>query len=276
VHAIITASCDPELRDKCNTFDMVTPDGQPVRWALNLLYGAKLKERVYGPELMLRLCRRAGEVGIPVYLYGGSPVVVEALRTNLSEMYPKLEIAGYESPPYRPLTADEDEAVVQRINDSGAGIVFIGLGCPKQDRFAYDHRKSIDGVQLCVGAAFDLHAGAKNSAPGWMQKRGLEWLYRLIQEPKRLWRRYLVTNSVFLWKLALALARRRSLRRRYQQELDRVRHPHRCETGDTAEISLAAEGNGNGKRRLGNGRVHWSPSDRMERRSNVDSVEKDD
>lgn len=212
VHAVVTASCNPELMENVNAFDMVTPDGQPVRWALNLLYGTKLTDRVYGPELMLRLCRSAAGRGVSIYLYGGSPQVVETLQENLRSQFAGLEIAGYESPPFRELTEEEDRAVVERINNSGAGLVFIGLGCPKQDRFAYAHRDSLRAVQICVGAAFDFHAGAKPMAPAWMQRHGLEWLYRLVKEPRRLWHRYLVTNSVFLGKLGLALCRRRKRR----------------------------------------------------------------
>ncbi len=205
VHAVITASCDEELRRQVNTFDMITPDGQPVRWALNLLHGTGLKDRVYGPDLTLHLCRRAARDGVSIYLYGGSPEVVETLQHNLRKLCPGLEIAGYESPPFRKLTPEEDQEVIDRINASGAGLVFIGLGCPKQDVFAYEHRNSINAVQLCVGAAFDFHAGRKSQAPAWMQKRGLEWLYRLVQEPRRLWKRYLVTNSIYLAKLAKSL-----------------------------------------------------------------------
>lgn len=209
VHALISASCDKTLRSKVNAFDIVTPDGQPVRWALNLLHGTKLSDRVYGPELMLRLCREATRAGISIYLYGGSPEVVEKLRANLRRLIPDLELAGFESPPFRELTPGEEQAAVARVNSSGAGLVFVGLGCPKQDLFAHRHRADIEGVQVCVGAAFDFHAGVKKTAPGWMQRRGLEWLYRLVQEPRRLWRRYLVTNSIFLARLALALVRRR-------------------------------------------------------------------
>jgi len=205
VHAVVTASCDPLLRDKVNTFDLVTPDGQPVRWALNLLHGAQLTERVFGAELMGRLCQGAAELAIPIYLYGGSPVVLEDLRAKLCQAFPNLRIAGAESPPYRALTAEEDRAVIERIHASDARIVFVGLGCPKQDHFAYEHRATIQAVQVCVGAAFDFWAGAKKMAPAWMQRTGLEWLYRLSQEPGRLWRRYLVTNSIFLVKLAAAL-----------------------------------------------------------------------
>src|SRR5204863_3570670 len=155
--------------------------------------------------LMLRLCRAAAAAGVSIYLYGGNPAVAEKLRANLLAACPGLEIAGYEAPPFRALTPDEDEAVVERINASGAGLVFIGLGCPKQDHFAFEHRDRLRAVQLCVGAAFDFHAGVKKMAPAWMQRRGLEWLFRLGQEPGRLWRRYLVTNSRFVAKLGVAL-----------------------------------------------------------------------
>ena len=205
VHAVITFCSDQHLKEVSNDFDMITPDGQPVRWALNLLHGAKLKERVYGPELMLHICRKAAAEGVSIYLYGGNDEVAESLQRNLQETIPGLKIAGYEAPPFRPLTQDEDKAVIERINSSGAGIVFIGLGCPKQDLFAHEHKDSIRAVQVCVGAAFDFHAGVKSTAPEWMQKRGLEWLYRLIQEPKRLWRRYLVTNSSYCGRLFLSL-----------------------------------------------------------------------
>jgi exopolysaccharide biosynthesis WecB/TagA/CpsF family protein len=207
VHAIVTASGDRDLRAKVNTFELVTPDGQPVRWAMNLLHHTGLTDRVYGPDLTLHLCRAAAEEGVPIYLYGGNPTVAEKLRANLLQLCPNLEIAGHEAPPFRPLTFEEDEAVVERINASGAGLVFIGLGCPKQDLFAAEHRDRIRAVQVCVGAAFDFHAGVKSVAPAWMQRRGLEWLYRLWQEPGRLWRRYLVTNSIFLAKLAAAFVR---------------------------------------------------------------------
>lgn len=202
-HAVVTASNDDELREAVNKFQIVAPDGQPVRWALNKLYRTRLRDRVYGPELMLRLCKRAAGEGVSIYLYGGvNDGLLDKLRWNLTAKFPKLRIAGAESPPFRPLTEEEDRRAVQRINDSGAGLVFIGLGCPKQDRFAFEHREKLDGVQICVGAAFDFHAGVKKIAPAWMQRRGLEWLYRLLSEPRRLFRRYLVTNSIFVKKFA--------------------------------------------------------------------------
>jgi len=202
-HAVITASTDPQLAERVNTFQIVAPDGQPVRWALNLLHRTGLPERVCGPEIMKRLTERAAAEGVSIYLYGGSQPVLEALRSNLQQRHPELKIAGAESPPFRPLTDEEDAAAVKRINDSGAGIVFIGLGAPKQDHYAYEHRERIQAVQVCVGAAFDFHAGFKKMAPVWMQRCGVEWLFRLAQEPRRLWHRYLVTNTLFLKSLAL-------------------------------------------------------------------------
>ena len=209
VHALVTASRNEELRQAVNEFQLLAPDGQPVRWALNCLHALRLKDRVYGPELMLRLCERAAEEGIPIYLYGSSQTVIDALQQRLVQRFPRLLIAGAESPPYRELTPEEDDDVVRRVNSSGAGILFVGLGAPKQDLFAHAHRDRIDAVQVCVGAAFDFHAGTKAIAPPWMQKHGLEWLFRLTQEPHRLWRRYLVTNSLFVSKLIAALVSRR-------------------------------------------------------------------
>jgi exopolysaccharide biosynthesis WecB/TagA/CpsF family protein len=197
VHCVMCGVQDRAHSRRLNAFDVVATDGQPVRWALNLLHGAGLHDRVYGPEQTRRVCKAAAEQGVPIYLYGSMPAVLTRLEQNLLKMFPNLKIAGMESPPFRPLTAAEDDAVVQRINASGAGILLIGLGAPKQERFAYDHRNKIKAVQLCVGAAFDFHAGMKKTAPAWMQKRGLEWLFRLGQEPGRLWKRYLTTNTQF-------------------------------------------------------------------------------
>jgi N-acetylglucosaminyldiphosphoundecaprenol N-acetyl-beta-D-mannosaminyltransferase len=208
VHGLMVAAGDPVHRARLNAFDIVAADGQPVRWAMNLLHVQAVRRRTYGPHMMLDVCDSAARLGLPIYLYGGKPEVVEKLRDNLCRSYPGLKIVGVESPPFRPLTPDEDEQVVRRINASGARIVFIGLGCPRQEVFAYEHRHRIDAVQLCVGAAFDMHAGTLAMAPVWMQARGLEWLYRLSREPGRLWKRYLVTNTQFVLRLIPALLRR--------------------------------------------------------------------
>jgi exopolysaccharide biosynthesis WecB/TagA/CpsF family protein len=216
-HGIVTASNDPRLRQVVNRFQAIVPDGQPVRWALNLLHGAGLPDRVRGPELTLRLCRAAAHRHVPIYFYGSTTDVLEPLCANLSARYPGLQIAGTEASLFRALTTEEGDAVVRRINASGAGIVFVGLGCPTQEHFAGQFQERIQAVLVCVGAAFDFHAGRKTMAPIWMQRWGLEWLHRLCHEPRRLWRRYLVTNTVFAGKLAAALLRRR--RRRDPPEL---------------------------------------------------------
>ncbi len=212
VHALIEAATRPKLAMHANRFAIITPDGQPVRWALNWLHGAGLQRNVRGSELMWQLCERAAAEGVSIYLYGSSPATLAALRANLSTAFPALRVAGAESPPFRPLTAEEDAAMVARVNDSGAGLMFLGLGCPKQDYFAAEHADRIRAVQLCVGAAFDFHAGMKAVAPEWMQRRGLEWLFRLYQEPQRLWKRYLVTNLIFARKLSVQILRRGLLR----------------------------------------------------------------
>jgi exopolysaccharide biosynthesis WecB/TagA/CpsF family protein len=198
VHGLITGVRDKQFKKVLNGINIVAPDGQPVRWALNILYGAALKDRVYGPKFMHFLCGKAMEEGVGIYLYGSDEKTLEKLKSNLHQEFPSLQIAGAESPPFRQLTIAEDTEMIKRVNSSGAGIVFIGLGCPKQEVFAYEHRNSIKAAQICVGAAFDFIAKTKKTAPTWMQAHGLEWLYRLVSEPGRLWKRYLVTNTLFL------------------------------------------------------------------------------
>lgn len=202
VHAVVTAGSDKQLRNQVNAFEIIAPDGQPVRWALRWLHGIQLADRVYGPETTLRLCQAAAAEGVSVYLYGSAnEEILAALQRQLLQRFPKLQIAGVEVPPFRALTAAEDQALVQRINESGAGLLLIGLGCPKQDQFAAAHRDRIRAVQCCVGAAFDFHAGVKQMAPRWMQRCGLEWFFRLCQEPRRLARRYLQTNAIFVFRV---------------------------------------------------------------------------
>jgi exopolysaccharide biosynthesis WecB/TagA/CpsF family protein len=197
VHGLVTAAMEGKFRDQLNEFDAVCPDGQPVRWAMNLFDRTGLRDRVYGPETMRRACELAANEGIGIYLYGSTQEVIDALKANLIQQFPRLQVVGAEPSIFRPLTPAEDQELIERINSSGAGMLFVGLGCPRQEAFAFEHRKTIKAVQLAVGAAFDFHAGNKAMAPSWMQKRGLEWLFRLTQEPGRLWKRYLVTNSTF-------------------------------------------------------------------------------
>jgi N-acetylglucosaminyldiphosphoundecaprenol N-acetyl-beta-D-mannosaminyltransferase len=209
VHALMESCNSPGLAEKVNNFAMIVADGQPVRWALNWLHDARLTRNVRGSELMWRVCERAEAERVSIYLYGGTHEALQTLRARLHEALPELVISGAESPPFRPLSDEERVQMIRRVNRSGAGLMFVGLGCPKQDHFASDHAGCIHAVQLCVGAAFDFHAGTKAMAPEWMQRRGLEWLFRLCHEPRRLWKRYLVTNSQFLLKLLSELVRLR-------------------------------------------------------------------
>ena len=165
VHAIVTAGSDQSLREMVNRFSMITPDGQPVRWALNVLHGAQLSDRVYGPELMRRVCLAAADRGLSIYLYGGTAEILARLEANLLMHSPGTQIAGSAAPPFRELTDAENDEACRRINESGASIVMIGLGCPQQDLFAARNHERIDAVQMCVGAAFDFHAGVKPMAP---------------------------------------------------------------------------------------------------------------
>jgi N-acetylglucosaminyldiphosphoundecaprenol N-acetyl-beta-D-mannosaminyltransferase len=198
VHGIVSAATNAEYRERVNRCQIVAPDGQPVRWALNFFHSAHLSDRVYGPEMMRRVCQRCAQDGLGIFLCGSTPQVLALLASRLREMFPDLIIAGVESPPFRPMSPAENDALCDRINRSNAAVVFIGLGVPRQEIFADSNRDKIRGVQLCVGAAFDFHAGNKKTAPAFMQRHGLEWLYRLCQEPGRLWKRYLVTNSIFI------------------------------------------------------------------------------
>jgi N-acetylglucosaminyldiphosphoundecaprenol N-acetyl-beta-D-mannosaminyltransferase len=209
VHSVVTAHLDPGYRAIVNAADMATPDGMPVAWALTKL-GFPRQQRINGPDLMWRLCERAGASGERMYFYGGSQPTLALLSAKLESAFPKLAIAGMESPPYRALSDQEVRETIERINSSGAAIVFVGLGCPKQERWMAQQRGKICAVMIGVGAAFDYHAGTLKRAPPWMQDNGLEWLYRLVKEPRRLWRRYLVTNAIFVLRIAGQLLTQRA------------------------------------------------------------------
>jgi exopolysaccharide biosynthesis WecB/TagA/CpsF family protein len=192
---------------RLNSFDLVTPDGQPVRWALNLLHGAGLRDRVYGPTLTLRVLARCAAEGLPVYLYGSTEPTLDRLVAALTEQFPDLKVAGREPSKFRSAAPGEADAIAARIRGSGARVVLVGLGCPRQEQFAYAMRPLLDAPLLAVGAAFDYHAGQLRKPPPWMQRRGLEWLWRLALEPRRLWRRYLLLNPAYLARLGAQKAR---------------------------------------------------------------------
>jgi N-acetylglucosaminyldiphosphoundecaprenol N-acetyl-beta-D-mannosaminyltransferase len=198
VHGVMTGVLDPEHKFRLNGFDLLVPDGQPVRWVMNWLYGTEMHDRVYGPELMRRICERAASDSTPIYLYGSTKPVVTSLAESLRRSFPGITIAGSEPSAFRELNLDEKDALQQRIQSSGASIVFVGLGCPRQEIFVYELRGSLSAPLLAVGAAFPLLAGMLPQAPPWMQRLGLEWLFRLLAEPRRLWRRYLYLNPAYL------------------------------------------------------------------------------
>lgn len=198
VHGVMESQSDALLRDIHNRSGLTTPDGVPMVWA-GKAAGAHWMERVYGPDLMLEVLARAEERGWSSFFYGGAEGVPELLADRLRERFPGLKVAGAYSPPFRPLTEDEEREVAAMINESGATLVWVGLSTPKQERWMYQFRSLLDSPLLFgVGAAFDFHAGRIDQAPPWMQRNGLEWLYRLFKEPRRLWRRYLTNNPRFV------------------------------------------------------------------------------
>lgn len=205
VHGVMTGFYDPIHRRRLNGFDLVTPDGQPVRWALKWIHGIRLPDRVYGPTLTLKVLASAEKEGLSVYFYGTKEEILQSLLNNLKHKFPNLKIAGAEPSKFRPLTPEEKADVVNRIKNSGAAITFVGLGCPRQEVWVYEYRNYLQMPLLAVGAAFDFHAGTATQAPLWMQERGLEWLFRFMQEPRRLWKRYLLLNPVYLMFAALEM-----------------------------------------------------------------------
>lgn len=205
VHGVMTGVLDEAQGYRLNHTDLIVPDGQPVRWALNWLYGCELKERVYGPTLMLKVCDRAAKSGIPIALYGSKPNVLAALSRNLQQQFPALDIVDQQPSQFRKITAEEQAEIASRIRKSGAKIVFVGLGCPRQEVWIYENRELLGVVAIAVGAAFDFHAGLLPQAPKWIQNRGFEWLFRLMHEPHRLWKRYAYLNSLYLYFLFLQL-----------------------------------------------------------------------
>lgn len=208
VNNVMESHDDPAFRHIMNAADLVTPDGMPLVWGLRL-FGVPAAERVYGPDLTPVVCEHAARDAVPVGFFGGTPTSLKAMTGNLQARFSSLRVAYGWSPPFRPLRPEEDAAAVEAINDSGARILFVGLGSPKQDRWMAEHRGRVNAVMIGVGAAFDLLAGAKRRAPARIQAMGLEWLFRLATEPRRVWRRYLRHNPRFLLLFARQLARAR-------------------------------------------------------------------
>jgi N-acetylglucosaminyldiphosphoundecaprenol N-acetyl-beta-D-mannosaminyltransferase len=206
VHGVMVGLLDAEQRYRLNCLDLVVPDGQPVRWALNCLYNVHLHDRVYGPSLMRALCAHAARLGIPVFFYGSTDEVLRKLCAQLRQEFTSLSIAGAQSSKFRCLSAAEKDLLCGDVRTSGARIVFVGLGCPRQEVWAYEFRDQLSVPIIAVGAAFAFLAGTTPQAPEWMQVSGLEWLFRLASEPKRLWKRYLCLNPLFIGSLLMQLA----------------------------------------------------------------------
>lgn len=207
VHGVMTGVKDRSHRARLNSFDVVAPDGQPVRWALNWLHGAGLRQWVSGPELVPRVLRRMAREGLPVYLYGATPDTLAELSASLTRQFPTLRIRGAEPSKFRAAAPGEEIDLAARINRSGARLLLVGLGCPRQEIFASELRPLLEMPVMAVGAAFDYHAGRLRRAPRWMERYGLAWLWRLAREPARLWRRYLLLNPEYLLRLAAQKAR---------------------------------------------------------------------
>jgi N-acetylglucosaminyldiphosphoundecaprenol N-acetyl-beta-D-mannosaminyltransferase len=201
VHMVMESFDDPAFRAIVNAADRVTPDGVPLVWALRHL-GIGTAERVYGPSLLPVVCERARLEGFSVGFYGGDPEILRELTTRIAGEHPGLSVDFAFAPPFRPLCEEELAAVARGIEASGVQILFVGLGCPKQERFMASLRSRVACVMVGVGAAFDFHTGRKPQASAWLQRAGLEWLFRLICEPRRLWRRYLYQNPRFVLHVA--------------------------------------------------------------------------
>jgi len=213
VHSVMTAQDDPAMHDALTASTLTVPDGMPVVWAANLL-GEELPNRVYGPELMHRYCARSAERGLRVWLYGGRDQgALVQLALTLRRAHPGIKIVGGYSPPFRPLSVEEDDRIAAQINHDKPDVIWVGIGVPKQEKWMVRMRDRVEAPVMCaVGAAFDFHAGRVSQAPRWMQERGLEWTYRIAQEPRRLLPRYLYSNPRFLYGVGRQYLRNRSAR----------------------------------------------------------------
>ena len=207
VHTVITARRDPALRAAIDSADLATPDGAPLAWLMRKR-GCAEQQRISGPDLMWRVLAESERLQLSVFLLGSTESTLAQLKARMQSAFPQLQIAGLLAPPFRELTAEEDAAITNDVLASGAQLLLVGLGCPKQEIWMASHRQRLHAVMLGVGAAFDYHAGTLKRAPLTWQRYGLEWLYRLLMEPSRLMKRYLMTNTLFLLSLPVELWRR--------------------------------------------------------------------
>jgi N-acetylglucosaminyldiphosphoundecaprenol N-acetyl-beta-D-mannosaminyltransferase len=205
VHVIMEGRQDPSFGEVLRSADLCVPDGMPLIW-VGRAHGRALNNRVYGPDLMIDFCRSTKDAGYTHFFLGGKTGVAEKLSHELQSRFPGVQVAGIYSPPFRPLTQEEDDAITAEINRVAPDVLWVGLGCPKQERWMREHRDKLRvPVVVGVGQAFDIHSGEAPQAPIWMRKNGLEWLYRLYREPRRLWRRYLIYNTKFIFTLLFEL-----------------------------------------------------------------------
>lgn len=209
VHGVMEAQSDSEFKKILNNSLLTTPDGMPMVW-VGRLQGFRQIDRVYGPDLMLEVCRLSEERGYTHFFYGGKEGTAEKLACALRKRYPSLNVVGSNTPPFRPLNSAEECALREHVTKTRPDFIWVGLSTPKQERFMADHIDALDcTLMLGVGAAFDIHTGMTKDAPRWIKRAGLQWVHRLVQEPARLWRRYLVNNPKFIFKIALQLLTRR-------------------------------------------------------------------
>jgi len=211
VHMVVTAYQDKQFAPVVQQADIVTPDGLPLTWAMRLLFGIR-QPRVAGMDLLPDLIGSAEQTGVAVYFYGGTHEMLDRTRESLAVSHPLLKIAGTYSPPFRNLTSEEEDEVAEQINKSGAKMVFVVLGCPKQEKWMNSMKNKITAVMIGVGGALPVLIGMQKRAPLWMQKKGLEWFYRLCQEPRRLFRRYAITNVLFIVLVAAEFIRIKIMR----------------------------------------------------------------
>ncbi len=200
VHMLVEAYNNKAFRSDINRSEVITADGKPLTWALRLLYGIR-QERIAGMDLLPDLLAEAATNKLPVYFYGGTEALMEKTKKYMSVHYPDLILAGVTSPPFRDLSAEEEALAIEKINSSGARMVFVILGCPKQEKWMAKMKQKINAVMIGVGGALPVLLGLQKRAPKWMQNSGLEWLFRLHQEPRRLFKRYAYTNTLFIWLL---------------------------------------------------------------------------
>jgi len=199
VHGLIESVKNKSFRTLVNTLDMIVPDGQPVRWALNSFHKVRLKDRVAGPILTEHVLAKANDKSLSIYLYGSTSATLKKMSSVIRKNYPKITISGVHADRFREATAEEDLADIKKINESGAHIVLVGRGCPRQEKWVASHLGLINAPMMAVGAAFDFIAGNISLAPKWVQDSGFEWFFRLVQQPNKLWKRYLTTNTHFIY-----------------------------------------------------------------------------